>query len=304
MATAATVSRTRVPLSTRLGAWVSPLARVARQPAGAFGLVVVSGLIVLVAIPSLIAPYGPNAQDISARLQGPTTQHLLGTDDLGRDLLSRLIFGTRIEMGVAVPAVGAALLVGLLLGMSAGYVGGRLDNVLVTIMDTLQSFPAVILALVLLALLGPSMRNVIIVLAAAFTPNYARVSRALVMATKQEQFVEAERSLGARSLRIVLVHLLPNVIAPLIILMAMDLPSAIAVEAGLSFLGVGVQPPTPSWGVILADGFEYVRESPWGIIWASVTLMVTTLGFTMLGETLRDTLDPRLAGLTRRRRPA
>jgi peptide/nickel transport system permease protein len=195
--------------------------------------------------------------------------------------------------------VTAALLAGLVLGVIAGYAGGIIDSVMIVIMDTLQAFPAVILALALLALLGPSLRNVIIVIAVAFTPNYARVSRAMVLAAKENQWVEAERSLGANVSRIVTVHILPNIIAPLVILMAMDIPSAIATEAGLSFLGLGVQPPTPSWGVILSEGFENVVLSPWGIISASAALMIATLGFTMLGEALRDVADPKL-GRTRR----
>ena len=169
-------------------------------------------------------------------------------------------------------------------------------------MDALQAFPAVILALALLFLLGSSLRNVTIVIAVAFTPGYARVSRALVYATKQNQFIESERALGASHRRIVLAHLVPNIVAPLLILMAMDMPSAIVVEAGLSFLGIGVQPPTPSWGVILSDGFQYVASSPWAIISASLALMITTLGFTMLGESLRDVFDPRVSGLRRWRR--
>ncbi len=281
---------------------LSLLREVARRPAGLFGLLIVAGLLIVVAFAPLIAPYGDATQNILHRLEGPSLSHLLGTDQIGRDLLSRLMFGSRIALGVAVPAVAGAFALGLLLGLVAGYLGGRVDNAMVVIMDTLQAFPAVILALALLALLGPSLRNVIIVIAVAFAPNYARVSRALVLSVKQNPFVEVERSLGASNLRIVLVHILPNIMAPLFILMAMDLPSAITTEAGLSFLGLGVQPPTPSWGVILADGFSRVRESPWGVVWASVTLMVTTLGFTMLGETLRDLVDPKLAGVRRWRR--
>lgn len=275
---------------------------VARRPAGLFGLSVVVTLLVIVAFAPLLAPYGDAAQDIPDRLEGPSSHHLLGTDELGRDLLSRVLFGTRVALGVAFPSVLGALACGLVIGTIAGYIGGRLDNALIIVMDTLQAFPAVILALTLLAVLGASLRNVIIVIIVSFTPGYARVARALVLATKENLFVEAERSLGATDARIVLVHILPNIVAPLFILLAMDLPSAITVEAGLSFLGVGVQPPTPSWGVILADGFDRVRDTPWPVVWAGLALMVTTLGFTMLGETLRDIIDPRVSGLRRWRR--
>jgi peptide/nickel transport system permease protein len=296
--TAETVRRP-LPGSRLLNRAGDTLRAAASQPAGAFGLGVVVILFVLAIFPTQIAPYAANHQDIVRRLQGPSSAHLLGTDELGRDTLSRLIFGTRIALEVAVPAIAAALLGGLILGLAAGYVGGWVDNVLIVIMDTLQSFPAVILALALISVLGPSIRNIIIVIAVAFIPNYARVSRALVLSAKQNQWVEAERSLGARASRIILVHILPNIAPSLFVLMAMDIPSAITTEAGLSFLGLGVQPPTPSWGVVLSDGFSNISQSGWGVIAASVMLMIATVSFTMLGETLRDIVDPRLARMRR-----
>ncbi len=302
MAVAAPTPRPRLAPFGRMAGPLGLLKEVARRPAGLFGLVVVGGLIVLAIFAPLIAPYDPAEQDIQNRLQGPSWDHLLGTDQLGRDLLSRLIYGVRVALSVAIPGLTAALVIGLMLGLIAGYLGGRTDNSMIVVMDTLQSFPAVILALLLLALIGASRTSVIIVIAVAFAPNYARVTRALVLTTKQNQFVEAARSLGARNGRIVGIHILPNVIAPLFILLAMDLPSVITIEAGLSFLGLGVPPPTPSWGVILQDGFERVREHPWAIIWAGLTLMIVTLGCTFLGETLRDVADPRLAGVRRWRR--
>jgi peptide/nickel transport system permease protein len=301
MAVPVEIPRARVALGG-LGARLSLLREVVRRPAGAFGLAVVAILLVAALIPGALAPRAADAQDIPARLQGPSLHHLLGTDELGRDLFSRLIFSCRIELGVAVPAVLSALLAGLVLGVLAGYVGGWLDNALIVVMDSLQAFPAVILALVLLSLLGSSLQNVIIVIAVAFTPNYARVSRALVLALKQNQFVEAERALGASPVRLVLVHVVPNILAPLFILLAMDLPSAITTEAGLSFLGLGVQPPTPSWGVMLSSGFARVEDSPWGVLTPGLALMLATLGFTLLGETLRDVFDPRLSGVRRWRR--
>jgi peptide/nickel transport system permease protein len=279
------------------------LKEVVRRPSGLFGLAAVGILLIVAAVPSLFAPYTVDGQDIPSRLQGPSGNHLLGTDEIGRDLLSRIIFSCRIELGVAVPSVLGALVIGLVLGVIAGYRGGMLDNALIVVMDSLQAFPAVILALVLLALLGSSLQNVIIVITVAFIPNYARVSRALVLALKNNQFIEAERSLGASPLRLIVCHVVPNIIAPLFILLAMDIPSAITVEAGLSFLGLGVQPPTASWGVMLADGFARVEDSPWGVIAPGLALMVTTLAFTLLGEVLRDVFDPRLSGARRWRRP-
>jgi peptide/nickel transport system permease protein len=262
-------------------------------------LFIVSALVIVLLFAEVLAPYGAADQDIPSRLQGPSATYLLGTDHVGRDLLSRLLFGTRIALGTALPAVLAALIAGTILGLVSGYVGGALDNVLLVIMDSIQAFPTILLALAMLSLLGPSQSNVILAIAVSRTPRYARIVRAQVFTVKENPFVEAERSLGASTLRILLVHIVPNILAPLVILLAMNVPSAIVTEAGLSFLGVGVRPPTPSWGVILADGFTWIQTSPWPVVWAGLTLMITTLGFTLFGETLRDIIDPKLAGARR-----
>jgi len=284
---------------TRLGRVIR---EVARRPAGLFGLCVICLLLVVVVAAPVVAPYSPYKQDIVHRLEGPSLQHLFGTDELGRDLLSRVIFGARIALSVAIPAVLIAMAVGTVSGLIAGYLGKGVDQVSIVGMDAIQAFPAVILALALLAVLGPSLRNVVIVIGVALAPGYARVVRAMTRAAKQNQYVEAELSLGAGSVRIAVHHLLPNIAAPLFILIAMDIPSAIAIEAGLAFLGLGVPPPSPSWGALLSDGFRYVLISPWAIIAASAALMLTTLGFAMLGETLRDVLDPKLSGVRRRKK--
>jgi peptide/nickel transport system permease protein len=270
-----------------------------RRPAGLFGLLIVLVLLGILIFSPQIAPYTESQQFMERRLQGPSSEHILGTDHLGRDLLSRLLYGTRVALGTAFPAVLTALGLGLLIGLAAGYMGGVVENVILIIMDSIQAFPAVILALAFLAIIGPSATSVIIVVAVAFTPSYARVVRAQVLSVKESPFIEVERSLGASDLRIVFIHIVPNILATLVILLAMDLPTAITIEAGLSFLGLGVRPPTPSWGVILADGFTYIRVTPWPILWAGLTLMITTLGFTLFGETLRDVLDPRLSGSRR-----
>jgi peptide/nickel transport system permease protein len=272
------------------------LGDVLRRPLGALGFVIVLAFMLMVIFAPLLAPYGYAEQDIPSMLQGPSSSHLLGTDHVGRDLLSRLIYGSRIALGVAVPSVSIALAGGILLGLTAGYLGGLVDDVVLVVIDSLKAFPAVILALTILALLGPSLINVIIVIGLAWIPGYARITRAQVLSAKQNVYVEAERSLGATSGRILLLHILPNILPPLLILAAMDLPVVITFEAGLSFLGLGVRPPTPSWGVVLSDGFNVIRQTPWPITWAGLTLIITTLGFTLFGETLRDVLDPRLSG--------
>ena len=272
------------------------LGDVLRKPLGILGAIIVFIFIVMVLLAPLIARYGFEQQDIPSMLQGPSSEHWLGTDHLGRDLWSRIIYGARIALGVAVPSVSIALLGGIILGLLAGFVGGIVDDVIVVLLNSLQAFPAVILALTILALLGPSLVNVVLVIGLAWTPGYARVVRAQVLSTKQNQYIEVERSLGATQFRILGSHILPNIIAPLLILAAMDLPVVITFEAGLSFLGLGVRPPTPSWGVILADGFNFIRQSPWPIVWSGLTLIITTLGFTLFGKSLRDVLDPTLSG--------
>lgn len=272
------------------------LGDVLRQPLGVLGFSIVLLFMLMVVLAPVLAPYGYAEQDIPSMLQGPSRAHLLGTDHLGRDLLSRIIYGARIALGVALPSVTVALVSGLTIGLIAGYMGGRVDDVTLVLLDSVQAFPAVILALAILALLGPKLINVVLVIGLTWTPGYARIARAQVLRTKQEPYIEVERSLGATQGRILAFHILPNIIAPLLILAAMDLPVVITFEAGLSFLGLGVRPPTPSWGVILAEGFNFIRQSPWPITWAGVTLIITTLGFTLFGETLRDVLDPALSG--------
>lgn len=271
------------------------LRRVAGTPSGAFGLVVVVLLVVVAVLGPLIAPHDPNRLDIDHRLEGPSATYWLGTDNLGRDLLSRLMLGARIALQIAVPAVAIGVIAGLLLGLAAGYLGGKVDTAVVTVLDAIQSFPTVVLALAVLALLGGSTTNIVLVIAVAFVPSFGRVTRASVQSVSRMPFVDAERNLGAGPLRIIWRHVLPNVVSPLIVLTAMNLPSAVAVESGLAFLGLGVQPPTPDWGVVLSEGFDRIRDSPWPVLFTCATLAVTTLGFTFLGERLRDVLDVRTA---------
>lgn len=272
------------------------LGDVLRRPLGAIGFVIVLIFVISVIFAPLIAPYDYARQDIPNRMEGPSGKYWLGTDHLGRDILSRLVYGSRIAFGTALPSVAIALTVGTLLGLIAGYIGGRIDNVIVVMMDTLQAFPSIMLSLAILALLGPSLINVIIVIGLTWMPNYARVIRAQTLSIREKAFVEAERSLGATNQGILLSHILPNAIAPALLLAAMDLPWVITFEAGLSFMGMGVLPPTPSWGAILSEGFAHIFESQWPIIWSGITLALTTLGFTLFGEALRDVLDPRLSG--------
>jgi len=263
---------------------------------GTVAVALVLLVLAAVALAPVLAPYDPAAQDIEARLQGPSVAHLLGTDALGRDLLSRATFGARIALAVAIPAGVIALIIGLVLGVLAGYLGGRIDRLLLVVMDSMQAFPAVILALALLSLLGASQRNLTLVIAVTFAPAYARMARASVFVVREQSYIEAEQALGAGRLRILVRHVVPNIIAPLFILVAINIPVAVTIAAGLSFLGLGVPPPAPDWGVMLNEGFDRVRESPWPLAVPALALVIATLGFTLLGETLRDHLDPRLSG--------
>jgi peptide/nickel transport system permease protein len=284
------------PRTVNLLSRIPILGDVLSTPLGLLGFLIVFIFFLMVLLAPWITSYGYQEQDIPSMLQGPSPAHWLGTDHLGRDLWSRIVYGARIALGVAIPSVSIALLGGVTIGLIAGYVGGIVDDITLVFLDSIQAFPAVILALTILALLGPSLINVVLVIGLAWTPGYARIVRAQVLTTKQNQYIEVERSLGATQARILVSHILPNIIAPLLILAAMDLPVVITFEAGLSFLGLGVRPPTPSWGVILADGFNFIRNSPWPITWSGLTLIITTLGFTLFGETLRDVLDPSLSG--------
>lgn len=267
-----------------------------RDPAAAVGLVFVLLLVLLAVTGTRLAPYDPLALDIPNRLQGPTADHLLGTDLLGRDILSRLIGGVRIGFLIAIPTVAIAGLIGLALGVAGGYLSGWADSIVLFVLDFLGAFPGLILALALVTLLGSSIRNIILALVVGLIPTYARVARASALAMKEEGFVLAERSLGASSWRIAGLHVVPNIIAPIIILVAMDIPLVILAEAGLSFLGLGAPPPDPSWGSILAEGFVNVRETPWPVLWPAVAIALTMIAFTLVGERLRSILDPRAEG--------
>ena len=271
--------------------------RISSDPLGLLGLCLVTLIVVSALGASIFAPYDPIQLNIMERLQGPSANHLLGTDQLGRDLFSRVLFGGQVALKVAFLSIGSALIVGILLGLIAGYGPTWLDNSIMLLFDTIRSVPTIMLALVAVAFVGPSITTVIFVIAASSIPSYGRIVRTQTLTIKSKDFVKAEMVMGASLIRILSIHLLPNILGPLLILASMDIPSIIALEAGLSFLGMGVKPPTPSWGSILNDGFNLIRNTPWPIIAGSIPLVIATLGFTFLGESLRDLLDPKLRKL-------
>jgi len=271
----------------------SRLGRILREPMGLLGI----GLVLLIVLGALFAGftgYSPSKLAMRDRFLDPSFAHLLGTDHLGRDLFTRVLHGARIALGVAFVATGISFIGGLILGMIAGYGPRWLDSLLLLLFDSLRAFPTVMLALALVTLTGPSLAAVVLVVVLATLPGYARVVRAQTMSLKTTEFVLSARSLGAPSWRILAVHIMPNLIGPLVILVSMDIPVVITIEAGMSFLGLGVRPPTPSWGAILNDGYAFIRESAWPAIAGGLPIIIATLGFTFLGETLRDHLDPRL----------
>ena len=271
--------------------------RISSDPLGLLGLCLVTLIVVSALGATIFAPYDPIQLNIMDRLQGPSANHILGTDQLGRDLFSRVLFGGQVALKVAFLTIGSALIIGVVLGMIAGYGPAWLDNSIMLLFDTIRSVPTIMLALAAVAMVGPSITTVIFVIAVSSIPNYGRVVRTQTLTIKSKDFVKAEMLMGASLLRILSIHVLPNILGPLLILASMDIPTVIALEAGLSFLGMGVKPPTPSWGSILNDGFALIRNTPWPIIAGSIPLVLATLGFTFLGESLRDLLDPKLRKL-------
>lgn len=265
-----------------------------RRPQGVFALVLVALFVFSAVFAPLLAPHAPNRIDIPARMQGPSLEHLAGTDQLGRDTFSRVLYGGRVALFVAGIGVSISLAAGLLLGMVAGYGPKWLDNSLLLVFDTIRSFPTIVLALAVVALTGPSLAVVLGIVIVTSIPGYARVARTATLSLKSTEFIVAERSLGAGMTRILFHHVMPNVAGPLLILAAMEVPVVVTVEAGLSFLGLGVLPPTASWGTILNEGYFVIRDTYWPVIAGGVPLVLTTLGFTFLGESLRDVIDPRL----------
>jgi len=243
---------------------------------------------------SVLAPYSPVEQHSQDRLQSPSVMYLLGTDEFGRDILSRLMHGATNSLRIAILSVTAATLAGTTLGIVAGYAGGLADNVIMRIMDLFFAFPAILLALFIVAALGPGMNNTILAIAVVYTPIFARVARGPVLAIKEVEFVSAARCIGASHSRILTRHVLPNMVAPIIVQVSLALSWAMLTEAGLSFLGLGTQPPLPSWGGMLSESRRLMEIAPWMAISPGVAIMLGVLGFNLLGDGLRDALDPRL----------
>ncbi|WP_439814048.1 ABC transporter permease [Zavarzinia sp. CC-PAN008] len=274
------------------------LRRVLAQPMGRIGAALVALVVILAIFGPWLTPYNPIAIRAPDRFAAPSLEHWLGADQLGRDVLSRIIAGTRTAMTVAVAGIGMALVAGLVLGLLAGYGPRFLDLGLMLACDAVISLPMILFALAVVTLYGPSLQTILIVVAVFMTPAYFRVVRSQTLVLKRSEYVLAARAMGASPLRVVLRHVLPNMAGPLLVLVAMDVPAVIAVESGLSFLGQGVRPPTPSWGGIINDGYSFIGEAPHIVAAAGLPVILATIGFTLLGEALRDALDPRVRGRT------
>jgi peptide/nickel transport system permease protein len=261
--------------------------------AGVGGAIV--GAVVLAALLGpLVAPYSPTQQDVRNILKPPAVAHLLGTDELGRDTLTRVLYGAQVSLQVGVLAVGISLLIGVTLGLVAGYLRGLTDAGVMRLMDGLLALPTLVLALAITAMLGPSLTNAMLAIGITGVPVFARLVRGQVLSVRELDYIQAARSLGAGDGRVMLTHVLPNVLAPIVVQASLAMPTAILAEAGLSFLGLGVQPPTPSWGAMLNTAKGYLQQDPWLAIAAGTAIFVTVLGFNFLGDAVRDALDPRL----------
>jgi len=268
--------------------------RFKRNRLALFGAVIILSLAVIAIIAPLIAPFNPNQQDILHRLEPPSARHFLGTDDLGRDLLSRIIYGTRVSLLVGFVAVGIAIMVGTLLGLFSGYFGGRLDALIMRLVDIMLCFPTFFLILMVIAFLEPNIWNVMVVIGLTGWPGLTRLVRGECLSVREREFVQAAKALGLSNLRIMLVHLLPNVMAPILVAATLGIGGAILTESALSFLGLGVQPPTASWGNILTAGKDYISMAWWLSLYPGLAILITVLAYNLLGEGLRDVLDPRM----------
>ncbi len=276
------------------GFWHDAFRRLRRHRIGMIGLIIVLLLVLLGLFGPYIAPYDPNKIDFDLRFAPPSLAHPMGADDFGRDVLSRIMVGARISLKVGLIAVGIAATVGTLLGMIAGYSNRVTDEVIMRAMDVLFAFPAILLAIAIMAALGKGVTNAMIAIGIVYTPIFARIARGSVLTLRKQDFVEAASAIGAGHVRILSRHIFPNATAPLIVEISLSLAFAILAEAALSFFGLGTQPPDPSWGRMLSEGRAFFRQSAWMGVFPGLAIMITVMGFNFLGDGLRDVLDPRM----------
>lgn len=278
------------------GQWSEAWGRLKRNKMAMIGLGILVILILLAIFADIIADYDEVAikMNTSMRLQGPSKDHILGTDELGRDIFARMIHGARVSLQVGIIAVGIAIIIGGTLGAIAGFYGGKLDNIIMRVMDVFLAIPSILLAISIVSALGSSMLNLMIAVGVSSIPSYARIVRASVLSIKDQEFVEAARATGAKDSRIIIKHILPNSLAPVIVQGTLGVAGAILSTAGLSFIGLGIEKPAPEWGAMLSGGRQYLRDAPHVVAFPGIAIMVTILSLNLLGDGLRDALDPRL----------
>jgi peptide/nickel transport system permease protein len=274
-----------------------PWRRIGRNSSLVVGVAILVVVVAGALLAPQVAPYDPIDQEFTSQLRSPSAAHLFGTDEFGRDIFSRVVFGARIALYVGVLADAIATALGVLLGIVAGYAGGRVDALITRVIDVLLAFPYLLLAMIVVAILGPGLINAMIAIAVVYTPQFARVVRGVVLSIKEQEFVEGARAAGAGPARILARCILPNIVSPIIVLATLTVGFMIVETAGLSFLGLGASPPTPEWGSMLATGRSYMLTAPWIATFPGLAILVTVIGFNLLGDGLRDLLDPRLRGL-------
>jgi peptide/nickel transport system permease protein len=275
---------------SRRGLWAGVL----RQRLAVIGLVIVGFFAIVALVGPIVAPSGPTEQFSEYRLQGPSADYWFGNDEFGRDIFSRLLYGARISFQVGVIAVGISAVIGVLIGLAAGYFGGWIDNIASLLMDVLYAFPTILLAIAIMAMLGNSLANVMIAIGIVNAPTFMRVIRGSVLSVRRTTYVEAAISVGGTTPRVMFRHVLPNVTAPLIVHASLNFAYAVLAEASLAFLGLGNKPPSPSWGSMVSSSYGFLQLAPWAAIFPGIAIALTVLGFNLLGDGLRDALDPRL----------
>ncbi len=292
----AAVSDVPVPsvAGPRRSAWRPVLRRLRRRPLVVAAMAVLALFVVLAVGAPVIAPHDPTALIPGAVMRPPSAQYLFGTDELGRDVLSRVIHGARISLQIGVFTIGIALALGTLVGLTAGFYGGLLDGALMAVMEVLLAFPQILLAMAILAMLGPSLTNAMIAVGLSAVPVYARTARGTTLSVRSMDYVEAARAVGAGDVRILLRHVLPNMISPVVVLATAGVGIAILIAAGLSYLGLGAQPPTPEWGAMLSESRAYLRQAWWMATFPGLAITLVVVSLNLCGDWLRDLLDPRL----------
>lgn len=278
-------------------------APVLRNPGTVLGVVLSILTLVIALVGPALAPFDPEAVNLGARLKAPGAQYLLGTDHLARDSLSRLLYGARVSLVVGVLSTLLSALIGIIAGAIAGYRGGWLDEVIMRLMDVIMGFPAIVLAITLVALVGPGLFNLIFIIGVIRLPHFARLMRGSILSLREQEFVVAARAIGQRDWRILFAHIVPNALTPLVVLMSLSIATAIVTESALSFLGIGIRPPEASWGTIMKEGQQYMLAAPWVTTFAGLAITLSVLGYNLVGDGLRDLLDPRTrtrAGAVRR----